>query len=305
MKTAIEYPYLPEGKVIDYTTAEDPFMLEAKLARETLAGDSLFPVGIALVKDGKVLAKGGNGFSKGSSEVHVCPRVVLECPSGTGYELCTLHDAPGHAEVMAVASAKEQGIDLTGADAYMYGHWWACEPCWKVLIDAGVDRLFVLDDAHERFSRDAVFAETLKTDLSSAYISGALTGLPGHEVESFKVLYEELAGVCADLEIDAHVPHLHSDPDKHAHLPAKDVFELDMRLVGELDVLIAEVTHPSHGVGGELVQAFVSQKPIVLLSKKGTKISRFVTGNSAVVYHIEYESVDEAKKMLRNVLRQL
>ncbi len=192
-----DYPYMPPDRMLKYTTVDDPFMQEAARARDELAGDSLYPVGLVIVKDGRVVVRSGNGFSRGSKEVHVCPRVVLECPSGTGYELCTLHDAPGHAEQMAVEIAREQGVDIEGGDAYMFGHWWACEPCWTKLIEAGVRDLYVVEDSHERFSRDRVYAETLKTSVQTVSIEGAddvLAGKLQDVIESLGCAVTENAG---------------------------------------------------------------------------------------------------------------
>ncbi len=143
-------------------------MMAAEVARQECAGDSLYPVGVVLVRDGQVCARAGNGFNRGSSSKHICPRIVLECPSGTGYDLCSLHESIGHAEPMLMQVANEQGIDIHGCDVYMFGHWWCCEPCWKVMIDAGVRDVYLLENAHERFSRERVFAEILtgsRTDL--------------------------------------------------------------------------------------------------------------------------------------------
>jgi deoxycytidylate deaminase len=148
-------------------------MRSALSARERLAGDPLYPVGVVIVRDGRVLVEAGNGFCRGSGAAHICPRVVLECPSGTGYELCALHDAPGHAEQMAVDTARRGKIDLRGADAYLYGHWWACEPCWNALIGAGIRDLYVADDAHERFDRERVYAETLRPSVKTVRVEGA------------------------------------------------------------------------------------------------------------------------------------
>lgn len=296
---------MPEGRALKYVPVDDAFMQKAKQAQETYAGDPLFPVGLALVKNGEVIVQAGNGFNKGPNEVHICPRIVLECPSGTGYDLCTLHDAPGHAEQMAVKVAQEQGIDIVGADAYMYGHWWACEPCWTALIDAGIRDLYVTDDAHERFSRDAVFAQTLKPSVKSAYVSGALTNLASEIMDTHKAYYETIAATCEELGIQGYVPHLHSDPEKNMELPARDVFDLDSEELVKKDVTIADVTHPSLGTGSELMLAWMKQKPIVLLSKRGTKVSRFAKGNPAVVYHLEYDDYDGALRGLKNILRQL
>lgn len=161
MTPDVKYPYMPSDRHFKYAPYDHPFMIEAARARSEQSGDPSYPVGVVLVKDGVVIARAGNGFNKGAGQIHVCPRVVLECPSGTGYDLCHLHDPEGHAEPMVIAEAARLGVDPAGADAYMFGHWWACEPCWKKLIDAGVRDLYVVDDSHERFSRDKVYAETI------------------------------------------------------------------------------------------------------------------------------------------------
>lgn len=168
----INYPYMPPDRHIRYTSIDDPFMTLAGKAREECAGDPLYPVGIVLVKDGAVIARAGNGFNRGPGQVHVCPRIVLECPSGTGYDLCPLHDAPGHSERMVLEEAARLGLDVQGADAYMFGHWWACEPCWIGLIEAGIRDLYVVDDSHERFSRDKVYGETLTPSIKTVSLDG-------------------------------------------------------------------------------------------------------------------------------------
>ena len=168
----IDYPYMPKDRHIKYVPADHPFMLAAKHAREECAGDSIYPVGIVFVKNGEVLVSAGNGYNKGAGSVHVCPRIVLDIPSGKGYGLCKFHDSPGHAERMLIEECKRLGVDVNGGDAYMYGHWWACEPCWDALIEAGVRDLYVTDDAHERFTRDNVFAQTLIPSIQTVSFEG-------------------------------------------------------------------------------------------------------------------------------------
>jgi deoxycytidylate deaminase len=158
----IKYPYMPADRHLKYVPADHPFMREAAKAREELAGDPLWPVGIVAVRDGKVVARAGNGFNQGHQGEHICPRIMKGCKTGEGYELCALHDPPGHSEPQLVKACREAGIETQGLDAYMYGHWWACEPCWKSLIDAGFRDLYVTDDAHDRFSKMNVYRETLK-----------------------------------------------------------------------------------------------------------------------------------------------
>jgi deoxycytidylate deaminase len=217
----IEYPYMPEGQTLKYASVDDPFMRAAAQAREECAGDPLYPVGIVLVKDGEVVARAGNGFNRGPGQVHVCPRIVLECPSGTGYELCTLHDAPGHSEPMLVAQAKKLGIDPSGADAYMYGHWWACEPCWNALIEAGVRDLYVTDDAHERFSRDKVYGQTLSPSVKTV----ALEGFEGELLAQMKAQLKELGLELVEENADARC--IRRDEGAECFLAADSVYSVE------------------------------------------------------------------------------
>jgi deoxycytidylate deaminase len=300
----IKYPYLPSGKSFKYVAHDNEFMIEARDARQRLSGDPSYPVGAVLVKDGRIIAKVGNGYNQGK-QIHICPRIVLECPSGTGYELCKLHDDPGHAEQMAVKIAQEQGIEIKGADLYMYGHWWACEPCWNKLINAGVRDVYLVDDAHERFSRDKVYTECLTPSIQSVYISGALSNLPEDEKAQIKLFYENLACACREIGCSAYVPHLKTDPDAFANLSCKEVFDIDVIALLAHDVIVSDVTYPSLGVGGELILAQQAGKKIILLSQKGSKVSRFALGNPAVVYHAEYDDHAQACRFLKNILRQL
>lgn len=220
---AIDYPYMPTGRYLKYVPNDDPFMAVAAKARDTQSGDPLYPVGIALVRDGQVLVTAGNGFNRGRGVVHVCPRIVLDVPSGTGYDLCTLHDAPGHAEQMAVKVAQEHGVDLAGADAYLYGHWWACEPCWNALIEAGIRHLYVTDDSHERFHRDRVYAETLKPTVHTVKVQGADDVLAG----KLQDVIEDLGCEVTENE-DAHVRAVCKGSDITIHLPthAEPVYKI-------------------------------------------------------------------------------
>jgi deoxycytidylate deaminase len=151
-------------------------MLEAARARDELAGDPSYPVGIVMVKGDEIVARAGNGFNRGK-QIHVCPRIVFESPTGTGYDLCHLHDSSGHAERQVIEEAQKQGIDPAGCDLYLLGHWWACEPCWNAMIEAGIRDVFLLDDAHERFSRDRVYAQMLVPSFKTISLEGIEGGL--------------------------------------------------------------------------------------------------------------------------------
>ncbi|MFH1404741.1 MAG: deaminase [Patescibacteria group bacterium] len=301
----VKYPYLPEGWEIKFVPESNEFMQEAKDARDRLAGDTLYPVGGVLIKDRKVIGKAGNGYNRGRDTIHICPRYVANVPSGERYDLCDLHEHPGHSERMVLKDAMEKGIDPSGSDIYLYGHWWCCEPCWNALIEAGVANVYLVEGAHEQFARDNVYSETLTPSVKSIYFSYGLTNLPDEERAYRAEFLELLAQTGEQLGLSTYLPHLHTDPIKNADLSAEEVFNHDVQTLKEHDVVVAEVTYPSLGTGGELMVALQEKKPIVLISKKGTHVSRFATGNPAVVYHIEYEDEQEVCDKLQRVLRQL
>ena len=70
-----------------------------------------------------------------------CPRAGDE-----GYDKCiTICDQLGHAEVMALRSAKEAGADLNGATASISGIGHYCRNCQDELFGAGVKYLTLKD----------------------------------------------------------------------------------------------------------------------------------------------------------------
>lgn len=299
------YPYMPKDRYFRFVSNGDPFMREAARARCDCSGDPLFPVGAVLVREGKVIARAGNGYNRGAGTVHVCPRIVFECPSGTGYDLCHLHDAPGHAESMLIQIAKEQRMDPSGADVYLCGHWWCCEPCWQIMIDHDIRDVFLLENAHIEFDRERVYAQTLQPSVRSAYLAGAYTNNSGLDQE--KPLHEALGSVCEELGCKAIIP-FRDNPENAKPQPKRDVkkvYQWTEDRLRECDLLIADVSHPSLGAGGELALAKMLAKPIVLISKKDSLVSNFARGNPAVIYHIQYKTSDDACRQLRFVLRQL
>ena len=69
--------------------------------------------------------------------------------------------------------------------------------------------------------------------------------------------------------------------------------------------MVCYVGEPSLGTGIELEIAYQAGKPIILLSEVGSKVSRMARGVPSVVYHIESEGIDDAKRKLQQVLKQL
>ena len=42
----------------------------------------------------------------------------------------------------------------SGADLYLFGHWWCCETCWNYMIKHKIKNVYLLNNAHNIFNRD-------------------------------------------------------------------------------------------------------------------------------------------------------
>ena len=56
------------------------------------------------------------------------------------------------------------------------------------------------------------------------------------------------------------------------------VFQRDTAWLRACDVLIAEVSTPSHGVGFEIAYALERGKPVLCLAREGVRVSKMLTG---------------------------
>ncbi len=79
----------------------------------------------------------------------------------------------------------------------------------------------------------------------------------------------------------------------------QSIFERDMNWVKESDIVVAEVTNPSLGVGYELGQAEAMGKKIICLYRKveGKRLSAMISGNQYMKV-FEYETLEQVKDIL-------
>lgn len=151
-KNSIEYPYIPEGRVIQYVPISNVYMAEAKEYAKKYSLDKVMPNASFLVKDGVVIGRGANGSTY--HDTHECERVKRGLPTGQGYELCEGCHPKNHGEPKAIKDAKEKGIETSGADLYLWGHWWCCEPCWNEMVLNGIKNVNLLEDSEKLFNRE-------------------------------------------------------------------------------------------------------------------------------------------------------
>lgn len=148
----IAYPYLPEGRFITYVPEDNPFIQEAKEYARVHSLDRKVPTGSVVVKDGVVIGRGANGSDY--HKTHECERVKQNIPTGQGYELCEGCHPKNHSEPRAIVDAQANGHDTKGADLYLYGHWWACEPCWNAIIAGGIKDVYLMEGSERLYNRE-------------------------------------------------------------------------------------------------------------------------------------------------------
>ncbi|MBI4359821.1 MAG: hypothetical protein HY564_01870 [Candidatus Jacksonbacteria bacterium] len=143
--------------IYEYVDASHPFMMEAyKEACKSGCGSR--QVGAVIVREGKIVSRGHNSRNREPSS---CPRVEQNLPSGVGYELCPHcgeSDLMGHAEADTIQNAKINGTYICGGEIYMFGHWWACEPCLEKVRAAGITKIYLVEGAAEMFQDRGVLA---------------------------------------------------------------------------------------------------------------------------------------------------
>lgn len=85
--------------------------------------------------------------------------------------------------------------------------------------------------------------------------------------------------------------------------PSEKIWKRDLEWVESADVLIAEVTNPSLGVGYEIAKAEEWNKPILCLYRpsQGKSLSAMIAGSPKTKI-VEYQKVSELKKPIKQFL---
>lgn len=88
-------------------------------------------------------------------------------------------------------------------------------------------------------------------------------------------------------------------------LSDNEIHEQDMLWLNEADIVIGEVTNPSHGVGYEIGRAVAMNKKVICLyrSRNNKSISAMIKGSPAVICY-KYSYIEEAKKIIRRIFEK-
>ncbi|HEY0220959.1 MAG TPA: nucleoside 2-deoxyribosyltransferase [Candidatus Paceibacterota bacterium] len=92
---------------------------------------------------------------------------------------------------------------------------------------------------------------------------------------------------------------------KSSSRSATDIYNEDMNWLRESDIVIAEVSHPSLGVGYEIGQAESLGKPVICFYKpeEGKKLSTMIAGNKYTKVY-EYKNLEDIAKNLEKELQK-
>jgi len=132
------------------------------------------------------------------------------------------------------------------------------------------------------------------------YFACSITG--GRELEP---TYQQIV---AGLMADGHeIPTSHlaraDAMENERGLSPIHVYERDVDWIRNCDVLLAEVSVPSHGVGYEIGFALNLGKPVLCLYQNGRKVSKMITGNrDANITIYEYSNMGDALEHIREFL---
>ena len=83
----------------------------------------------------------------------------------------------------------------------------------------------------------------------------------------------------------------------------REIYQRDVDWIEESDLLVAEVSTPSHGVGYEIGYALFLGKPVLCLYNQDVVVSKMITGNPHPLLSVmSYRDLTEGEVMLKKYL---
>jgi len=135
------------------------------------------------------------------------------------------------------------------------------------------------------------------------YFACSITG--GREEED---TYQKMVGMLLSMGIDIPTAHLAETgiEEIDSREDPYDIYFRDVTWIEESDLLIAEITTPSHGVGYEIGYALELNKPVLCLYQKQVVVSKMILGNPHPLLTIEtYPDLNEVEKTIRKYLAEI
>jgi nucleoside 2-deoxyribosyltransferase len=121
-------------------------------------------------------------------------------------------------------------------------------------------------------------------------------------------IYQRLVQLLQELGVEVPTAHIAETgiEEIDAQVNAPDIYHRDVAWIEESDLLVAEVSTPSHGVGYEIGYALGQGKPVLCLHRDDTLVSKMITGNPHPLLQVAgYSSAEEADRILKGFLAEM
>lgn len=135
------------------------------------------------------------------------------------------------------------------------------------------------------------------------YFACSITG--GRDDED---IYQQLVGILRSMDFDVPTAHIAETgiEELDAREDPSDIYFRDVSWIEESDLLVAEVSTPSHGVGYEIGYALDLNKPVLCLYDQQVVISKMILGNPHLLLTVlSYKDLNEVEKLLRKYLSKI
>ena len=133
------------------------------------------------------------------------------------------------------------------------------------------------------------------------YFACSITG--GREFES---VYQSIVHALTEAAHEIPTAHLAESgiPAVEAAIAPSEVYARDVAWIRNCDVLIAEVSVPSHGVGYEIGFALGLGKRVLAVHREDRRVSKMITGNpDPNLTVLCYQTVEEAIQQIGKFLQ--
>lgn len=122
------------------------------------------------------------------------------------------------------------------------------------------------------------------------------------------LIYKDIINflTCYGSVLTEHIADQNLNHTGESELSDKDIYKRDVKWMMNADILIAEVSNPSIGVGYEIGSFIQSNKPIICLYRKNSKhqLSAMISGCD-LINLIKYSSIDNLKKNLDVLMKKI
>lgn len=132
------------------------------------------------------------------------------------------------------------------------------------------------------------------------YFAGSILGGRKYE-KTYQVIVDFLKSL-GHLVLTEHVAY----PEKANLISNTEVFLRDMARLSECDLLIAEISNPSLGVGFEIAVATQLNKPVLCIYESGLDVSSLILGNTSNKFlAMTYTNLDDLKLSLQQYFNEV